>query len=102
MADYTKKEIEAKKQTLRNRSVLSYANTVNEINLFLLDHRVIKNKISHCESELRFNNTGFYRSSNPYKCTTFVNRKQLEEELRDLESRRKLIEKRLDDLVESL
>ena len=102
MANYTEEEMQAKRQALRNKSVLSYANTINTVDLYLLDHRLITNRINHCMSELRFNNTGFYRSSSPYKCTTFLTRKQLEDELRELDGERRRIEKTLDDLAEEL
>ncbi len=102
MDNYTEEEIQAKRQALRNKSVLSYANTINKVDLYLLDHRLIINRINFDKAELKHNTTGFYKSSLPTNCTRFLTRKQLEEELRELDRARQRIEKTLDDLAEEL
>ena len=100
MGDYTKEELEAKKQALRNRSVLSYANTINGANLLIQAYNRTKQKINSAKYDLEHNTTGFYRD--PNNSTRKIYRKQLESITQSLEQELKILEKNLDDLAESL
>lgn len=100
MADYTKEELETKKQALRNRSVLSYANTINGANLLLQAYNRTKQKINSAKHDLQYNTTGIYRD--PNNSTRKIYRKQLESTIQGLEQELKSLEKNLDDLAEEL
>lgn len=99
MADYTKEELEAKKQALRNRSVLSYANTINGAQLLLLARNKVNQKLQNAKYQLEHNTNGFYRSE--LISNKIIYRKQMEREKEQLESDLKSLEKQLDDLEDS-
>ena len=100
MANYTEEEMQAKKQALRNRSVLNYANTINGANLLLLAYNRTKQKINSAKYDLQHNTTGIYRD--PNNSTRKIYRKQLESTIQGLEQELKILEKNLDDLEDSL
>lgn len=96
---YTEKELQDKKQALRSKSVLTYANTINGAQLLLLARNRVNRKLQNAKYQLEHNTNGFYRSE--LISNKIIYRKQMEREKEQLESDLKSLEKQLDDLEDS-